>query len=60
MIVIGIDGSEVAKEALRYGLHEASIRGTRVRAVHGWTRAEGDALPPGPGRCTPIDAAPVP
>ena len=23
MIVIGVDGSEVAKEALRYGLHEA-------------------------------------
>lgn len=36
MIVIGVDGSDVAKEALQYGLHEASIRGTRVRTVHAW------------------------
>ena len=36
MIVIGVDGSDVAKEALQYGLHEASMRGTRVRAVHAW------------------------
>ena len=36
VIVIGVDGSDVAKEALQYGLHEASMRGTRVRAVHAW------------------------
>ncbi len=35
--MIGVDASEAAKEALRYGLHEASIRGTRVRAVHAWS-----------------------
>lgn len=56
MIVIGVDGSDAAKEALQYGLHEASIRGTRVRAVHAW-------MPPrtipstGPGVITPIDPA---
>ena len=37
MIVIGVDGSPAGKEALRLGLHEASIRGTRARAVHAWS-----------------------
>jgi nucleotide-binding universal stress UspA family protein len=57
VIVIGIDGSDVAKEALRYGLHEASIRGTRVRVVHAWmpTRAMPAA---GPGAVAPIDIRP--
>lgn len=57
MIVIGVDGSSVAKEALQYGLHEASIRGTRVRAVHAWMHA---AVAPvtGPGMVAPIDIGP--
>jgi nucleotide-binding universal stress UspA family protein len=57
VIVIGIDGSDVAKEALRYGLHEASIRGTRVRVVHAWTPTR--VMPvAGPGAVAPFDAAP--
>ena len=57
MIVIGVDGSDIAKEALRYGLHEASIRGTRVRVVHGWMPT--NAVPAtGPGVVTPIDIRP--
>ena len=57
MIVIGVDGSDVAKEALQYGLHEASIRGTRVRAVHAWMPS---AIMPatGPGMVPPIDIEP--
>ena len=57
MIVIGVDGSDVAKEALQYGLHEASIRGTRVRAVHAWMPS---AMMPatGPGMVPPIDIEP--
>ena len=52
MIVIGVDGSPAAKEALRYGLHEASIRGTRVRAVHVWSPTA--AVPmTGPGLVAP-------
>jgi len=44
----------VAKEALRYALHEASIRGTRVRAVHAWSPTV--ALPAsGVGLVAPID-----
>ena len=57
MIVIGVDGSDVAKEALQYGLHEASIRGTRVRVVHAWMPSQ--AMPAtGPGMVAPIDVAP--
>ena len=57
MIVIGVDGSDVAKEALQYGLHEASIRGTRVRAVHAWMPSA--MLPAtGPGMVPPIDIEP--
>ncbi len=57
MIVVGIDGSDVAKEALRYALHEASIRGTRVRVVHGWMPTQ--VMPAaGPGAVAPIDVTP--
>jgi nucleotide-binding universal stress UspA family protein len=57
MIVIGVDGSDVAKEALRYGLHEASIRGTRVRVVHAWMPT--NAMPAaGPGAVAAIDVRP--
>jgi nucleotide-binding universal stress UspA family protein len=54
VIVIGVDGSQAAKEALRYGLHEASIRGTRVRAVHAWMASR--SMPAtGPGLVAPVD-----
>ena len=47
MIVVGVDKSDVSKEALRFALHEASMRGTRLRAVHAW---ESHAIPvTGPG-----------
>ncbi len=56
--MIGVDGSEAAKEALLYGLHEASIRGTRVRAVHAW--GHGLAIPAtGPGVLVATDATPL-
>ena len=55
--MIGVDGSEAAKEALQYGLHEASIRGTRVRAVHAWGHML--AIPAtGPGVLAATDATP--
>ena len=58
MIVIGVDGSDAAKEALQYGLHEASIRGTRVRAVHAWMHSS--AIPAtGPGMLPAVDASPM-
>ena len=54
--MIGVDGSAAAKEALRYGLHEAAIRGTRVRAVHAWTPSRGVPAT-GPGLVAPVDVA---
>lgn len=36
MIVVGIDGSEESQMALRWGLAEAKLRGSSVRAVHAW------------------------
>jgi len=39
MIVVGIDGGPLGNEALRFALHEATLRGTRVRAVHAWSVA---------------------
>lgn len=43
-IVVGVDHSEGAKEALRFALDEAKLRGASVRAVHAWT-----FVPPGAG-----------
>jgi nucleotide-binding universal stress UspA family protein len=37
VIVCGIDKSDTAKEALRFALHEATLRGTRLRVVHAWS-----------------------
>jgi nucleotide-binding universal stress UspA family protein len=37
MIVVGVDGSEDSKEALRWALGEAELRGATVRAVHAWS-----------------------
>jgi nucleotide-binding universal stress UspA family protein len=36
-IVVGVDGSEGAKEALRWALDEGRLRNWPVRAVHAWT-----------------------
>jgi nucleotide-binding universal stress UspA family protein len=57
VIVIGVDESAAAKEALRLGLHEASIRGTRVRAVHAWMPTSAAPVA-GPGMIAPFDATP--
>ena len=55
--MVGVDGSEVAKEALQYALHEAKLRGTRVRAVHAWMPST--MMPAtGPGMVPPMDIEP--
>jgi nucleotide-binding universal stress UspA family protein len=36
MIVVGVDGSEESKEALRWALEEARLREASVRAVYAW------------------------
>ncbi len=35
-IVVGVDGSAEAKEALRWALEEAQLRGASLRVVHAW------------------------
>ena len=37
LIVVGIDGSEHSKKALRWALDEARLRGASLRAVYAWT-----------------------
>ena len=58
VIVVGVDGGDLGKEALRFALHEAALRGTRVRAVHVW-----QAVPlvtvTGPGFVPPLDPEPI-
>jgi nucleotide-binding universal stress UspA family protein len=36
VIVVGVDHSEGAKAALRFGLEEARLRRARLRVVHAW------------------------
>ena len=36
MIVVGVDHSEGAKEALRFAFEEAQLRQATLRAVHAW------------------------
>lgn len=35
-IVVGVDGSEHSKAALRWAVREAALRGDAVRVVHAW------------------------
>jgi nucleotide-binding universal stress UspA family protein len=37
LIVVGVDGSEESKAALRWAVEEARLRGAAVRVVHAWT-----------------------
>lgn len=36
VIVVGIDGSEASKAALRWAVEEARLRHARLQAVHAW------------------------
>jgi len=45
-IVVGVDGSGESTDALRWGIEEARLRGTDVRAVHSWIYPA--VLPPAP------------
>jgi nucleotide-binding universal stress UspA family protein len=38
-VVVGVDGSDGAKEALRWALAEARLRRAPLRIVHAWTSA---------------------
>lgn len=36
-VVVGVDGSEISRQALRVAFREAEARGAVLRAVHSWT-----------------------
>lgn len=36
LIVVGVDGSEESKSALRWAVEEARLRGSKLRVVHVW------------------------
>jgi nucleotide-binding universal stress UspA family protein len=36
LIVVGVDGSEQSKAALRWAVEEARLRGASIRVVHAW------------------------
>ena len=35
-VIVGVDGSAESREALRWALEEARLRGATVRAVYAW------------------------
>lgn len=37
MITVGVDGSATGREALRFALDEAAVRGAQLRVVHVWS-----------------------
>jgi nucleotide-binding universal stress UspA family protein len=52
-IVVGVDGSDASKEALRWAAEEARLRGASLRAIHAWSYPIGAA---GLGLMPPVDA----
>lgn len=42
MIVVGVDGSPTARQALRWAVAEATLRGAPLRVVHAWELAYGE------------------
>ena len=55
MIVVGIDGGEDSAEILRFALHEATIRGTRLRVIRAWSSARAVKIA-GPAVVPVVDA----
>lgn len=47
-IVVGIDGSKAADEALRWALDEARLRGARLEVLYGWHIPHLAAMPTAP------------
>lgn len=39
-VVVGVDGSEVSRQALQVAFREADARGAVLRAIHGWNEAQ--------------------
>ena len=46
VIVVGVDGSEDSKEALRWAAHQATLMHARLRVVTAWFFHVGYGFPP--------------
>jgi nucleotide-binding universal stress UspA family protein len=48
VVVVGVDGSDGARRALRWAAEEAGLRGVRLRVVHVWSYLDqaGEAFDP--------------
>jgi nucleotide-binding universal stress UspA family protein len=57
-IVVGVDGSEESRAALRWALEEARLRHTHVRAVHAWELPL-SLIPPQPYLGEPVVTEPL-
>ncbi|MGA7988101.1 MAG: universal stress protein [Candidatus Dormiibacterota bacterium] len=56
-VVVGVDGSDGAKEALRWALAEARLRKAPLRIVHAWTYASMGATTGGYGYLGGFDSS---
>ena len=54
-IVVGVDGSDGSRDALRWAFREARLRGTTLRVVHAW----GMPYAPAATGYTPLPVAPL-
>ena len=55
-VVVGVDGSPGAGEALRWGLAEARLRKVPLRAVHAWAYSYVGVMPAGYGNIGSVGA----
>lgn len=55
-IVVGVDGSEASKAALRWAAAQARVLGTEVVAVHAWESAAARFAPYAPASARPTAA----
>jgi nucleotide-binding universal stress UspA family protein len=44
-VVVGVDGSPVAQQAVRFAFAEAALRGIGLLAIHAWTKPPHPGLP---------------
>jgi nucleotide-binding universal stress UspA family protein len=56
-IVVGVDGSEPSKAALRWAICQAELTGSVVEAVTAWRYPPGSAVVPAPGRAADPQSA---
>lgn len=54
-IVVGVDGSDSSKAALRWALEEGRLRGCTVEAVYAWEYSPAPGIGPAPAAGAPVE-----